>query len=123
MQVQQVSNQQYKPNFGTVYLSSKTFSKQQTKVANIMIEEFKKILPSKKISLQDCFQKKGYDFVIEPYRDNDKLVSLNAYKGFRLEGTGINQYATYNKGESFHVGNYNDEFVSNLTKDLKKTLF
>ena len=122
MQVPKISKQQYEPNFKAVYLSAKSFSRQQNEVANTMIKEFKKLLhPKNKITLQDVFKKKGYDFVIEP-KDNE-LISLNAYRGFRLEVTGVNRYATYNKYECFHVGHYNVEAVSNLANDLKKILF
>jgi len=116
------SNNTSKPHFTAIYKSGKNFSNVQEKVANSVIEEFKKFLPPKnKTTLQDYFQKKGYDFVIEP-KDNE-LVSIKAYRGFRLEGTGVDRYATYEKGGSYLVGDYNIEATSNLSRDLKKVLF
>jgi len=55
-------------------------------------------------------------------KDNE-LVSIKAYRGFRLEGTGVDRYETYEKGGSYLVGDYNIESISNLSRDLKKVLF
>lgn len=121
MLVRNTDNRFSKPFLG-VYSSSKSFSKQQNEVANALIEEFKRFLPPKnKVTLQDSFKKKGYDFVIEPATNNEQ-VSLNAYRGFRIEGSGVDRYATYTKGENVHVGNYDKKSATYLKEDLQNKL-
>lgn len=121
MQITSVNKKHYTPNFGAVYSSNKTFSSVQRKAANAIIEEFKKVLPKAKgRTLEDSFKRRGYDFVIEPV--GDEFVSLNAYRGFRLEGAGVDTYATYEKGGYVHVGKYNDKATDSLQSDLQKRL-
>lgn len=120
MQVQSINNQS-SPKFGATYLGSKSLSKVQGTTVKAILKELRTNIQNLgNKTLEAHYKKKGYDFILDPYGQD--LVTMTAYRGLRIDGTGIEKHATYLKGDATYIGKYDKKTTQYISEDLKRTL-
>ena len=117
MNIHPVSNNFGHPHFGTVYASNTALSKRQENITKFLIKEFRGLKSYLKgDTLEKYYQNKGYDFIIRPY--GNELVTLDAYKGLKIEKSAQGKHAIFNQKDEKHIGRYDEYAAVYLADDL-----